>query len=85
MDILDQLQLIDGYFEDDSFYMRSIAGFSLEGRYKAAGLRYLAVLIDENEPFSFTIGSNTMIHVPVELNEKLKQELNMIADTLDTM
>jgi hypothetical protein len=83
MSVIDQLEIIDGYFDDGSFYMRSIAGFTLTGRYQAAGLRSLARLIDENEPFSLTIGSDTMIHVPVELNAKIKKELDMIADALE--
>ena len=81
--MMDRLQVIDGYFSDNAFYMRSMAGFPLEGRFKAAGLRSLARLIDENEPFSFTLGSNTMIHVPVELNRQLKNELFMIAERLE--
>ncbi|ARP44490.1 hypothetical protein AB4J90_18925 [Geobacillus thermodenitrificans] len=78
-----RLQVIDGYFDDNTFYMRSIAGFPLEGRFKAAGLRSLARLIDENEPFSFIMGQNTMIHVPVVLNRQLKQELFMIVEKLE--
>jgi hypothetical protein len=78
-----ELELIDGYFEDDAFYIRSIAGFAMEGRYKSHGLRSLARLIDDNEPFSFTIGKDTFVHVPVEINAKLKRELMMIADELD--
>ena len=84
-DILDQLEVIDGYFDDNVFYMRGIAGYAIEGRYKAEGLRSLARLIDENEPFSFVIDGETMIHVPVELNKRIIQELNMIADELDTI
>ncbi|MGG2972198.1 hypothetical protein [Geobacillus stearothermophilus] len=78
-----RLQVINGYFDDNAFYMRSIAGFPLEGRFKAAGLRSLARLIDETEPFSFIMGPNTMIHVPVELNRQLKQELFMIVEKLE--
>jgi|UniRef100_C5DB28 hypothetical protein len=83
MSAMEWLKVIDGYFGDNAFYMRSIAGFPLEGRFKATGLRSLARLIDENEPFSFIMGSNTMIHVPVELNRQLKQELFMIAEKLE--
>ncbi|WP_231578625.1 hypothetical protein [Geobacillus kaustophilus] len=81
--MMDSLQIIDGYFSNKEFYMRSVAGFPLEGRFKTAGLRSLARLIDENEPFSFTLGPNTVLHVPVELNRQLKKELFMIAEKLD--
>ncbi|MBW9219802.1 hypothetical protein CI793_12320 [Anoxybacillus ayderensis] len=84
-DILDQLEVIDGYFDDNVFYMRGIGGYAIEGRYKAKGLRSLARLIDENEPFSFIVDKETIVHVPVELNKRIKQELNMIADELDTI
>jgi hypothetical protein len=83
MSVIDQLQVIDGYFEDDVFYMRGIAGYAVEGRYKAKGLRSMARLIDENEPFSFIIDKETMVHVPLELNARIKKELNMIADELE--
>jgi hypothetical protein len=83
LSMMKRLQVIDGYFGDNAFYMRSIAGFPLEGRFKAAGLRSLVRLIDENEPFSFIMGPNTMIHVPVKLNRQLKKELFMIAEKLD--
>ncbi|MBA2873153.1 hypothetical protein HNQ85_003491 [Anoxybacillus calidus] len=83
MSVIDQLELIDGYFDEDSFYMRGIAGFAIEGRYKANGLRSLARLIHENEPFNIIIDSERTIFVPVELNAKLKQELFMIADELE--
>ncbi|MEK5326191.1 hypothetical protein [Aeribacillus sp. FSL M8-0254] len=83
MSIMDQLKVIDGYFADNAFYISSIAGFPLEGRFKTSGLRSLAQLIDENEPFSFTLGSNTVLHVPVELNRQLKKELFMITDWLE--
>ncbi|EMI11258.1 hypothetical protein [Anoxybacillus gonensis] len=83
MSVIDQLEVIDGYFEDNIFYMRGIAGYAIEGRYKAAGLRSMARLIDENEPFSFIIDKEMMVHVPVELNKRIIQELNMIADELE--
>jgi hypothetical protein len=81
---MNQLQVIDGYFDDNTFYIRSIAGFPLDGCFNATGLRSLSRLIDENEPFSFILNSDTLLHVPVELNRQLKQELLMIADELES-
>jgi hypothetical protein len=51
----DKIFIIAGNFVDDAFYMRSIAGYSIGGRYKADGLRSIARLIHKNEPFSFII------------------------------
>jgi hypothetical protein len=31
---MDQLQVIDGYFGDNAFYIRSLVGFPFEGRFK---------------------------------------------------
>jgi hypothetical protein len=84
MSIIDQLEVIDGYFDDDSFYMRGIAGFAIEGRYKANGLRSMARLIDENEPFAFIIDRERKVYVPIEFNKRIKQELFMIADELES-
>jgi hypothetical protein len=84
MSIMDQLKVIDGYFDDNAFHMRGIGGLALkEGRFKANGLRSMARLIHENEPFSFTIDKETIVHVPIELNKRIKQELFMIADWLE--
>ncbi|MEK4167757.1 MULTISPECIES: hypothetical protein [Anoxybacillus] len=55
MSVNDPFKIVVGNFVGDAFYMRSIAGFMLEGRFKAAGLSSIARLIDENEPFSFII------------------------------
>jgi hypothetical protein len=81
MDVIDQLDVIDGYFDGDRFYMRGIAGYAIEGRYEATGLRTMARLIDEKESFSFVVDGK-LLHVPVELNSKIKRELNLIADAL---
>lgn len=83
MSVNDQFKIIVGNFVGDAFYMRSIAGFMLEGRFKAAGLRSIARLIDEDEPFSFIIDKKTTVHVPIELNKQIKQELFAIADKLE--
>jgi hypothetical protein len=65
------------------FIMRGIVGYAMYGRYKAEGLRSMARLIHDNEPFSFTIDKERTVYVPVETNKKLKDELNMIADELE--
>lgn len=83
MAVIDQLEIIDGYFEDNKFIMRGIAGHAMIGTYKAEGMRSLARLIQDSEPFSFTIDKERTIFVPVELNLQLKKELNMIADELE--
>jgi hypothetical protein len=82
MHILDELKVIDGYFEGDRFIMRGISGHAIYGVYKAAGLSSLARLIHDNEPFSFTIDKDKVIHVPVELNKQLKKEMFLIAEEL---
>ena len=63
--------------------MRGIAGHAMIGTYRAEGLYSLARLIHDDEAFSFTIDKERTIFVPVELNVKLKKELNMIADELE--
>lgn len=82
MAVIDQLEIIDGYFEDNRFIMRGIAGVAVEGKYKADGLYSLVRLIHDDEPFSFTIDKERTVFVPVEFNVKLKRELNMIANEL---
>lgn len=80
--VIDQLEVIDGYIEEDCFIMRGIAGHTMIGTYRAAGLRSMARLIDDT-PMSFTIDKEKFIRVPVELNKQIKKELNMIADELE--
>lgn len=78
MSEIDHLEVIDGYFEDDHFIMRGIAGHAMIGTYKADGIRSLARVIHDDEPFSFTIDKNKLIRVPVEANVRIKYELNLI-------
>lgn len=78
-----ELNVLDGWIEDDRFIMRGIGKNTVYGKYKAEGLRSLARLIHENEPFSFTIDKDKVIHVPVELNRQIIAELNAIADELE--
>jgi hypothetical protein len=81
--MIDELKIIDGYFEADRFIMRGIAGHAIYGAYKAEGLRSLARLIHDDEPFSFSIDKDRTIFVPFELNKQIIKELNMIADELE--
>lgn len=83
MSVIDQLEIIDGYLDKERFIMRGMAGYAVNGVYKAEGLRSMARLIDIGEPLSFTIDSERTIFVPVEKNEQLQQELFMIADELE--
>lgn len=83
MSVIDHLEIIDGYFDGDRFIMRSIAGYSVDGAYKAKGLRSMARLIDGNDPINLIIDEERTIFVPVEKNVQLKKELLMIADKLE--
>jgi hypothetical protein len=83
MSVIDNLEIIDGYFDGNRFMLRGIAGYGVTGTYKADGLRSMARLIQEGEPLQFTIDKERTIFVPVEKNRKLKQELFMIADELE--
>ncbi|WP_338754874.1 hypothetical protein [Bacillus sp. FJAT-52991] len=81
--MIDELKIIDGFFDGERFIMRGMAGFAVYGTYKADGLRSLARLIHDDESFSLTIDKDRAIHIPVEQNEQIKMELNMIADELE--
>jgi len=83
MDVIDQLEVIDGYFDGDRFIMRGLGGNAVEGVYRAEGLSSLVRLIHDNESFSLTIDKDRTLFVPVELNKKIKKELNLIADELE--
>lgn len=84
MAVIDELQVIDGYFDDDRFIMRGIARHAMIGAYKAEGLRSMARLID-NTPMSFKIDKDKTVFVPVEANARIKKELNKIADELESV
>jgi len=83
MAVIDELKVIDGYIQDDKFIMRGIGKHTVYGKYKAEGLRSLARIIHDSEPFNFTIDKDNKIFVPVELNKQIKKELNMIANELE--
>jgi hypothetical protein len=51
--------------------------------YKAEGLRSMARLIEGKDPVTITIDKSRRVHIPIEMNEQLKQELNLIADELE--
>lgn len=79
MAVIDKLQVIDGYFENDRFIMRGIAGNAIYGAYKTDGLRSMARLIGDT-PITLTIDKDRYIRVPIEANARIKYELNLIAD-----
>lgn len=83
MSVIDNLEIIDGFFDGELFMMRGIARYAVAGRFKSDGLRSMARLIQDGEPIQFTIDKDRTIFVPVEKNRKLKQELLLIADELD--
>lgn len=83
MSAIDNLEIIDGYFDGERFIMRGIAGYAVHGAYRADGLRSMARLMQGNDPVNITIDKDRVIKVPVELNGKLVTELNMIADELE--
>ncbi|MCB5236871.1 hypothetical protein [Niallia circulans] len=82
--IIDELVVLDCYFDGDKFILRGINGQAIYGGYKAENMLSLARLIHDNEPFSFTIDKEKMIRIPVELNRRIKHELNMIANELSS-
>ncbi|MFJ7978443.1 hypothetical protein ACIQZI_22815 [Peribacillus sp. NPDC096379] len=82
--VIDELEVLDGYFDGDRFILRGINGHAIYGAYKADNMLSLARLIHDNEPFSFTIDKEKMIRIPRELNKRIKYELTMIADELSS-
>lgn len=72
------------YFDGDRFILRGIVGHAIYGVYKADNMRSLARLIHDDESFSFTIDHDKNIIIPVELNKRIKHELNMILDELNS-
>jgi hypothetical protein len=82
MSVIDNLEIIDGYFDGEQFIMRGIAGYAVFGTYKAKGLRSLANLIGD-DPLNFKVDKERSIFVPVEKNAQLKKELLLIADQLE--
>lgn len=49
MSIIDQLQIVEGYFDGNRFRLRGIAGYAVDAVYAAEGLRSMARLIQANE------------------------------------
>jgi hypothetical protein len=43
----------------------------------------MARLIEGKDPVTITIDKSRRVHIPIEMNEQLKQELNLIADELE--
>lgn len=81
--MIDELKIIDGFFDSERFVMWGIAGFTVVGTYEADGLRSIARLIHDNEPFSLMINKDRVIHIPMSQNKQVKKELNKIADELE--
>ena len=79
-----ELRVIDGYFEQDRFIMKGINGHAVEGKHRATGLRSMARLIGSC-PITLMIDKNNKIHLPIDLNDRYKFELNMIADELEIL
>jgi len=79
-----ELRMVDGYFDKDTFVMKGLNGHALEGRYKAKGLRSMARLIG-SDPITLIIDKYNRIRIPVDLNNRYKLELNMIADELENL
>jgi hypothetical protein len=84
MAAIDELKLIDGYFDGDRFIMRGIGGNVLEGVYKAEGLTAMASLIHDTEEFNFA-NKDSVLFVPVESNKQIKKELLLIARELERL
>ena len=82
MSIIGELKLIDGFFDDDSFFMRGINGYAIHHVYKAEGIRSLGRRIGKKS-VTLRLDEKNTLHIPKELNEQLAKELFMIADELE--
>lgn len=82
MSVIDKLEIISGYFDKEWFIMTRIAGYTVNGVYRADGLLSMARLIDDT-PMNFTIDEGRSIFVPVEMNRQLQRELFMIVDEME--
>lgn len=85
MAVIDELKIIDGYFEGSRFLMRGINGYAVHDYYKADGIASFARLIDDNDPLTIVIDKECKIVVPVEMNKQIKKELFMIAEELEKL
>lgn len=82
--VIDELQLLDGFFDNDSFILRGILGHAVFESYKLEGLLSFSRLIQEGEPLRIIIDDGLSIPVPLQLNLRLKNELEMLAFYLKT-
>lgn len=80
--VIDNLRLIDGFFENDSFNIRGILRHAVFESFKADGVIMLARLIQEDEPIKLIIDRDSCISIPVELNLLLKKEFETIYNYL---
>lgn len=81
--MIDNLKVIDGYFDGERFIARGIAGHAITGAYKADGLRTWARLIDKGEGFHLTIDKERSVYIAPEQADTLRQELHLIADYIE--
>lgn len=80
---IDDLKIVDGVMVGDRFIMDGLGGNVVEGVYDAEGLRSLGRWIKGSDPVTITIGEESMLYIPVEMNRQLARELFMIADELE--
>lgn len=82
--VIDELELLDGFFDNDRFILRGILGHAVFGNYNLEGLLSFSRLIQEGEPLRLIIDDDLSIPVPIELNIQLKKELEMLTYYLKT-
>ncbi|WP_026575965.1 hypothetical protein [Bacillus sp. UNC438CL73TsuS30] len=84
MSALDALKIVDGYFEDNRFIMRGLAGRAVFGTYTAAGLLSLAnVISSRGEALRFTIDNDKHIELTAAQSKQFRSELLAIANELE--
>lgn len=81
--IIDELRVIDGVFLYETFVIREITDYLVYQIYSASELRSMAKSIQENEPFYFNFGKNQRFQLPVEENNRIQYEFNLIANELE--
>jgi len=80
---IDGLKVVNGVMVGDRFIMDGLGGNVIEGVYDAEGLRSLGRWIKGSDPVTLTIGEESMLYIPVELNGRIAKELSMIAYELE--
>lgn len=83
MSVIDTFEIIDGYYDDQRFVMRGLAGKAVNYVYKVEGLLSLARIINNScEAVDFTIDHDTQINLTVSQFKKFRIELLAIANEL---